>query len=248
LGTFATLLACWALAPAAPGPPPAPAPAPPPAPAEAPPPAPAAGSPAAPAQVLRGDLDGDGAAEGVQVYLKEGAERGFLRVLPPPGRPGAPWTSAIYPMWAAWVADLDGDGRAEVLVGTWTRQVRHGLGGKRRGLTVLTWDRGALVPRWRGSALARPIADLAVADLDGDPRASELLALERTPRRCTLTGYRFDGFGFKGIGRRGWAVGAATGCGGVTLCGGRCVDTPQGRRRAAVRGATMVLLPQEEAR
>lgn len=223
------LLTCWALT------------------AAAPPPAPSSAAPA-PTQALRGDLDGDGAAEAVEVYLKEGADRGFVRVLPPAGRPGAPWTSAVYPMWGAWVADLDADGRAEVLVGTWTHQVRHGLRGKRRGLTVLTWRDGALTPRWRGSALARPIADLAVADLDGDPRARELLALERTARRCTLTGYRFDGFGFKGIGRRSWPVGGASGCDGVTLCGGRCVDTPQGRRRAALRDQTMVLLPQEEAR
>ncbi len=144
------------------------------------------------------DLDGDGRAEQLAFYRDASGRRGFLTVTGARGR----WTSGVYPAWKATTGDLDGDGRAEVLLGIWTQRRRPGRAnaGPHRTVWVLAWERGALVERWRGSSLARPLVDFAVHDLDGDGRA-ELLALEREGAGRRLTAYRSTGFGLVGAGR-----------------------------------------------
>jgi hypothetical protein len=140
---------------------------------------------------------GPGQVHDVAVYLATDHGAGFLTVT----RAGRRWTSAIHPMWWAAPADLDGDGVDEIVLGIWSRARRHDEPEPHRAIWVVAWDGRALVARWRGSALARPLADALVADLDRDGRA-ELLALERAATGCVLAAYAWNGFGFTGRARR----------------------------------------------
>jgi hypothetical protein len=132
----------------------------------------------------------------VAVYLASDHSAGFLTIT----RQGPRWTSALYPMWWAAPADLDGDGVDEIVLGIWSRTPRHDEPEPHRAIWVVAWNGRELVPLWRGSALARPLADAFVADLDRDGRA-ELLTLERAGAGCVLAAYAWNGFGFAGQAR-----------------------------------------------
>lgn len=146
---------------------------------------------AVPAYTFEATLE-PGKRHGVSVYLGAETRAGFL-VLEHQGRR---WTSRIYPMWWAQAADLDGDGVDELVLGVWSRTRRHDEPSPHRTIWVVTWDGRTLAPLWRGSALARPLADAFAADVDRDGQA-ELVALERAGQRgCVLTAYEWSGFGF----------------------------------------------------
>lgn len=176
---------------------------------------------------LEADLDGDGAPDDVALYQSRDGSRGFFTVGGPDG-----YVSPIYPLWRVAAADLDGDARDEIVLGTWTRQRRHPEVEEPRSITVLGWDGQRFVERWRGSALAQPLLDFRVCDLD-DSVEAELLALERGRGACSLTAYAWTGFGFHGRGRR------AVPCAEVRLCDPPAVLTgqaPAGRDQALVCG------------
>jgi hypothetical protein len=147
------------------------------------------------------DLHGDGVPARVSAYVNHERRRGVLDVT----RRDERWTSPPYAMWGLRAADLDGDGADEVLLGVWSRVRRHDEPEPHRTVWVLSWQGGALVERWRGSALARPLVDFTAGDVDADGRA-ELVALERSGDGCRLTAYRWTGFGFVGL------AGAAVPC------------------------------------
>ena len=156
----------------------------------------------APAHAFQATLQ-PGQRHGVAVYLAADSQAGFLVI----EREGRRWTSRIYPMWWAWPADLDGDGVDELVLGVWSRTRRHDEPSPHRAIWVVAWDGERLAPLWRGSALARPLADAFTADLDRDGRA-ELVALEHVGvgdgdgerggagKRCLLAAYDWNGFGF----------------------------------------------------
>ena len=125
----------------------------------------------------------------VEVFFDDRRRRGFFRVR----QGGREWTSEIYPMWTAKLADLDGDGRHQIVVGMWSYQMRHDESLPRRTLWVLGWDGRRLYPEWRGSGLARPMEDFSIVSASG---ADELVATERAGERCLSTTYRWTGFGF----------------------------------------------------
>ncbi len=135
----------------------------------------------------------------LEVFLAAGRPQGFLRI----SSAGASWVSPRYPMWRAAVADWEGVGEDDVVLGIITSRALHpGATPPHRTLWVLRWDGRALVPLWRGSGLARPLLDFAiVGDAQGRSRlvAWEVVAGER----CAVTGYWWNGFGFAG---QGWAV------------------------------------------
>ncbi|HWN70128.1 MAG TPA: hypothetical protein VNM90_20950 [Haliangium sp.] len=162
----------------------------------------------APAHVFQATLQ-PGQRHRVAVYLAADARAGFLVI----EHEGRRWTSRIYPLWWAEPADLDGDGVDALVLGIWSRTRRHDEPEPHRTIWVMAWNGDDLTPLWRGSALARPLADAFAVDLDGDGRA-ELVALERTRARardgggdgdgdgdgdgkdCVLAAYEWNGFGF----------------------------------------------------
>lgn len=143
------------------------------------------------------DLDGDGVAEGLAGWFDAGRRRGVLLVT----RGDARWTSPLYPMWKAQTADLDGDGRDEVVLGVWSWRRRHAEPLPHRSVWVLGWDGRALVERWRGSALARPLVDVDVEAPGAGSGRALLVAQERSAAGCHRTRYRWTGFGFAGVDR-----------------------------------------------
>lgn len=151
---------------------------------------PGSASETAPAHTFTATL-GAGDAYRVSLYLAADQRAGFLTV----ARGRVRWTSRVYPMWWAQAADLDGDRVDELVLGIWSRTPRHDEPSPHRAVWVMTWDGSRIQPLWRGSALARPLADAFTADLDGDGRA-ELVALERARAGCVLTAYTWNGFGF----------------------------------------------------
>lgn len=148
----------------------------------------------APAHAFQATLQ-PGQRHGVAVYLAADARAGFLVIERLIGHRGRRWTSRVYPMWWAQAADLDGDGVDELVLGIWSRTRRHDEPTPHRTIWVLSWNGAELAPLWRGSALARPLADAFAVDLDGDGRA-ELVALERAGQGCMLAAYEWTGFGF----------------------------------------------------
>lgn len=150
-------------------------------------------------------MDGDGQAERVCLLRGSHPHLGVLRVL---RRQAPPWTSPLLPAWSLHTGDLDGDGLAEVVLGVWSWRQRHAEPQPHRSVWVLGWTGERLRERWRGSALARPLVTLRVADLDGDGTA-ELITTERGSAGLVTGTYRFDGFGFVGLGRARPASGGA---------------------------------------
>lgn len=101
------------------------------------------------------------------------------------------YTSKLYRAWKVALADLDGDGTSEVVLGVWSSTRRHDEPDPHRAVWVLAWDpvKQELREVWRGSALARPL-------LDFEMDASRLIALERLDGVCFRTRYQWTGFGF----------------------------------------------------
>lgn len=102
-----------------------------------------------------------------------------------------------YNFWDLQVGDVDGDGRPEIALCTWsmTRRIRKYA----RRYFVYGWDGSDVYPRWRGSRLSRPYVQARLVRLLGI-RGDALLAVEitRSGRRC-LTAYRWEDFGFTGL-------------------------------------------------
>lgn len=135
------------------------------------------------------DLDSDGVKEEV-VFSPES---GLLLIL----RGGREIWSGLPSHWGAWklvVADLDGDGFKELLLGVKIKTrffpERH------KSLFVLGWNGNFLYARWLGSHMSKPLLDFVAFDLDGDGK-DELITLELGREgKGHLLVYRWIGFGF----------------------------------------------------
>lgn len=122
----------------------------------------------------------------LDAWLNTDKTRGFLRV--------GDTTSQLYRLWKVRLADLDGDGTGEIVLGIWSDEPRHREPQPHRAVWVVSWDpdRRLFVERWRGSALARPLRDFTIVD-------DQLVATERNDQTCLETTYAWTGFGFRGV-------------------------------------------------
>jgi len=141
--------------------------------------------------VITEDLDRDGRVE--RVVLDPSAER-TLAVYHGPRRV---WQD-VPKRWQPWklvTADVDGDGRREIIVGL-KKGTRY-FPRPHNCLFVYSIQGERVIARWLGSSLGKPFTDFAFGNLDGD-RAEELASLE-APRngRRTVTVFSWSGFGFE---------------------------------------------------
>lgn len=149
------------------------------------------------------DLDRDGRMETIQITSKGDDDGhpmgGDVMVLQSRnGRLEPVWKQGNLNPWKLQTADVDGDGRHEVVVGVWKKSPRDPVMARR--VFVYSWDGKRLAPKWLGSRLARRFDDFALADVNGDGWW-ELAALETVPdgkHRVAL--YRWRSFGFDWIG------------------------------------------------
>ena len=139
------------------------------------------------------DLDGDGALERVLI------EGGRLRILDwSEGQWREVWqTPSEWEVERVALGDVDHDGLPNVVFSLW-RNYRERFGNQP---FVFGYRDGEYRPVWRGSAVADPIRELGIGDVDGDGR-DELVVLEGDPREgrdqaaAAVTVWRWSGWGF----------------------------------------------------
>ncbi len=96
--------------------------------------------------------------------------------------------------WRIRCADVDGDGRRDVLAGV-RKPTRFDPNDANR-LFVFDTEGGGYRPKWLGSSLGQPFSDFETRDSDDDGR-SEVLVLERPAQgNAVLAEYEWNGFGF----------------------------------------------------
>jgi hypothetical protein len=106
--------------------------------------------------------------------------------------------------WKPWkmeIADVDGDGRREIIVGVF--KSTKFFPKPHNCLFVYGFSFKRAFPKWLGSALGRAFMDFTFIDLDGE-KGDELIALETTLEGKTgLSQYKWNGFGFTLESRQG---------------------------------------------
>lgn len=139
---------------------------------------------------LEFDLDGDGQTE--RIRLDKGSDpalsvRHGKRLL----WRGVP---ARWQPWKLAIADVDGDGQHEIVVGVY-KSTRF-FPKPHNCLFIYAWDGRRAHPKWLGSALSKPFVDFAFINGKGDS-PDRLVAIEtkRDGRRCVAV-YSWNGFGF----------------------------------------------------
>ena len=168
------------------------------------------------ARSLLADLDRDGTSEyvsitcttivnghplGVEIVVSHKTPRGQKAIWRQPG---------LNP-WKVELADVDGDGRKEVIAGVWKKSRYDPVMAKR--VFVYSWNGTRLMPRWLGSRLNRRFTDFVLCPLDKDGK-TELIAVEVAPRAASyITVYRWRSFGFDWIGRAGPVEGVSIAAG-----------------------------------
>lgn len=125
--------------------------------------------------------------------------RSTLTLVDAQGRERRLSPEAHYNFWDLSVGDVDGDGRQEVGLCTFSRTV-HDPEYARRYFVYAWTDDGDLEPIWRGSRLCRPYLSAELADVNQDGRA-ELVSVERgLGGGLMLVAYEWNQFGFWGLG------------------------------------------------
>ena len=147
-------------------------------------------SSAAPVMRIAADLDHDGTTEIIEIgsYGDSALQIRHGRTLLWQGIPAAwrPWKLAV--------ADVDGDGRSEIVVGI--VKATKFFPKPHNCLFIYGWDGRRVFPKWLGSTLSRPFTDFLFTS-GGGPSGDGLLSLETSLEgRKSLAAYRWNGFGF----------------------------------------------------
>ena len=99
--------------------------------------------------------------------------------------------------WKIQTCDVDSDHRREIALGVYKEANFHPVMAKRPFL--YHWDKGDIVPMWRGSRLSRPFEDYIFLDIDEDEK-DEIIAIERlSDGKALINAYSWAGFGFESI-------------------------------------------------
>src|SRR5438128_1750685 len=121
-------------------------------------------------QVVTGDLNHDGRIERVVLDPSQDPAlsvwHGRHRLWQGVPRRWQPWKLRI--------ADVDGDGLREIVVGV--RKATHFFPHPHNCLFLYAFDGRTVKPKWLGSSLSQPFTDFAFADLGG--RGEKLVAVE----------------------------------------------------------------------
>ena len=152
---------------------------------------------------MQADLEGDGKPETIAITcrkLEDGRPMGGEVVVlqPKDGSLGLVWRQRELNPWKLWLADVDGDGKREIVVGVWKKSPKDPVMAKRT--FVYSWNGKRMLPKWLGSRLSRRFDDFALADINKDGW-DELLALEVAPKgKHRVAAYRWRCFGFDWLG------------------------------------------------
>ncbi len=139
---------------------------------------------------IKADLDLDGKVE--QIHLN-GSQEQTLQI-----RRGKKllW-QGVPAKWKPWkieIADVDGDGRREMIVGVF--KATKFFAKPHNCLFIYGFAGETAFPKWLGSSLSRPFTDFTFADMDNEG-GDELIAMETTLEgRLSLAVYHWNSFGF----------------------------------------------------
>lgn len=140
---------------------------------------------------LEADLDGDGRKEQISID-KESV--GLSLSIARKGRVLWRGVPARWKPWKLSLADVDGDGRLEVIVGVY--KATRFFPKPHNCLFIYSWDGERGHPKWLGSSLSKPFVDFAFVDADkGAGQRLAAIEIKRDGRRC-LALYSWNGFGF----------------------------------------------------
>jgi hypothetical protein len=135
------------------------------------------------------DLDGDGRTE--RIRLDKGSDPALS--IHQGNRLMWKGVPARWQPWKLAIADVDGDGRREIVVGVY-KSTRF-FPRPHNCLFIYDWDGRRAHPKWLGSSLSKPFLDFAFINVEGRPDRLVAIETKLDGRRC-VTVYSWNGFGF----------------------------------------------------